>query len=429
MSNSPEMVPVNRIFLSLDNPRHEAFDTEAKAIEYLCEKENIYPLARDIATHHLNPLERFALIPVAGSKGAQNGSYYVAEGNRRLCAIKLLNDPDLAPAKFRQAFEKLSEKWTPIATVPVVVFENYELVRLWLDRIHSGAQGGIGRKEWNAEQKTRFSGGNKNRTAQALLDYAEAEKMISPDERNGKLTTFQRFLGNDVFREVLGLDQSIPGEVGRNRPKGEFDVLLKRFIRDLVKKEKVNSRMNKDQIIRYVRPLGSLPGVTSTRIETESLTNAPLNKPGQKPRHKKPRKPEKAKHVQYEEEISLALRELGNGKLESLYHSIITIDLADHCPLVSVGCWSFFETLTACAGRNDAASFFDFLSNQKLQSYGVSSKTSDLRNAIKRISDYGNSTKHHPQSAAFNGDQLNNDVITLKEVILKILKEVLNKGS
>jgi hypothetical protein len=45
----------------------------------------------------------------------------------------------------------------------------------------------------------------KNKAAQALLDCAEAEKMISAEERVGKLTTVQRFLGSDIFREVTFL--------------------------------------------------------------------------------------------------------------------------------------------------------------------------------------------------------------------------------
>src|ERR1700730_6460333 len=185
MADAPkyiEAVPVSRIFLGLSNPRHEPYNAEAKAIARLCNKENVYPLARDIVKHGLNPLERLALVALDKRKGTgANVSYYAAEGNRRLCALKLLNDPDLAPANLRKAFESLSEEWSsPITTVAGAVFDDIESVNLWLDRIHNGPQGGIGRKDWNAEQKQRFDGGSKNRSAQALLDYAETEKMITP---------------------------------------------------------------------------------------------------------------------------------------------------------------------------------------------------------------------------------------------------------
>src|SRR4051794_5770659 len=91
-----DAVAVGRIFLALENPRHEPFETEAQVIDYLCEKEDVYPLARDIAKHGLNPLERLALIELKKrQKGSGPANYYAAEGNRRICALKLLDDPEL----------------------------------------------------------------------------------------------------------------------------------------------------------------------------------------------------------------------------------------------------------------------------------------------------------------------------------------------
>lgn len=316
-----DAVPVGRIFLALENPRHEPFESEAQVIEYLCEKEDVYPLARDIQKHGLNPLERLALIPLKKRQGKDGPtSYYAAEGNRRVCALKLLLDPELAPARYRKPFAKLAETWTPIKTVQAAVFNDANDFELWLYRIHNGAQGGMGRRDWNADQKQRFSGSSKNRTALALLDYAQAAGMITPEERKGKLTTVQRFVGNDVFSEVLGLDRSNPEEIGRTRPKAEFDTLVKRFMRDLVDTDRVNSRMNKEEIWKYARPLGSVSGVTAARVETEPLTAAPTVKPTRRVR-KTPQRPEKAKHVQYDDQIFVALRDLGNEKLSSLYRS------------------------------------------------------------------------------------------------------------
>lgn len=45
------VVPVSRIFLYLDNPRHNPVQSETKAIQRLCEGEYILPLARDIVAH------------------------------------------------------------------------------------------------------------------------------------------------------------------------------------------------------------------------------------------------------------------------------------------------------------------------------------------------------------------------------------------
>lgn len=419
-----EMVPVGRIFLYLQNPRHEPFESEAKAIEYLCNKESVFPLARDIAKHGLNPLERFALLPIEKRKSDRStATYYAAEGNRRVCAIKLLNDPDLAPASLRKSFEKLAQEWTPIKSVSGVVFDALEDVRVWLDRVHAGLQGGVGRKEWNSEQKARFDGENKNRSAQQLLDYAEREKMITPAERARKLTTVQRFVSNDVFSEFLGIDQTDPDEISRTRPKSEFDILVKRFMRDLVEQKDVHSRMNKTAIIAYTRTLVSLAGVTARRMPAEALSVIPAAALPHRERRKTPKRPEKATHVEYQDEIFTALRSLGNRKLESLYHSITSIELDPHCPIIAVGAWSFFETLTSCAGRSATTNFEAFLNKGKLTAWGFQGETVSYRSALGRILEYGNTTKHHSHSATFNGDQLNNDITTLKDIILKCIEE------
>ena len=216
---------IGRIFLALHNPRFEPVETEAEAIERLVTKEDVVPLARDIVRHGLDPLQRFALTPIGKVRGGET-TYWVDEGNRRICALKLLADSDLAPPRHRKTFEKLATEWSPITNVSAVVFNDRDTLRLWLDRTHSGPQSGVGRKSWDAEQKQRFSGGTKNKLAQAVLDYAEAEKMITKEERQGKLTTAQRFLSPEAFQETLGLDQSDPDRLQRTRPKAEFDAML-----------------------------------------------------------------------------------------------------------------------------------------------------------------------------------------------------------
>ena len=134
------MIEVDRVFLDLGNPRHVPFEAEKDVIEYLRREEKVLPLAKDIVKHGLNPLEHFALIPDG------DNTYFSAEGNRRLCALKLLIDPDLAPADQRRRFDSASKGWSPIKRLSAVVFKDREEVKLWLDRIHAGFAKGRGRR-------------------------------------------------------------------------------------------------------------------------------------------------------------------------------------------------------------------------------------------------------------------------------------------
>lgn len=422
-----ERFPLGRVFLSLDNPRHERKTSEAQAIAALCAKEDVLPLARDIAKIGLNPLERFGLVAIKSKKrGNAPPTYHVFEGNRRMCALKLLNDPELAPPNLRKQFAKVADEATfSTSTVPVAIFDDELIVNLWLERIHNGPQGGIGRLPWRPEQKQRHYGGAKNRTAQALLDYAVDHGMLTAKDRDGKLTTVQRFVGNVIFREALGLDASGGEEFSRTRPKQEFDKLVKTFIGDLAGKVRVTSRMNSEEIKKYARSLVTTAGASNKRVEPEPLAT-PAN--GKKPKTKhKPVRHEKAVHIELEDEIWKALQTLKNGKLLSLYWSICSVELDPHAPLVAVGTWAFTETLTACAGRDPKTDFQAFLSNQKLRAYGLTGDLKAIRAAMGRIAEYGNTTKHHPVSATFNGDQMHNDMSTFKDVVLKCIEEAIAK--
>ena len=358
---SAKMVDFDRVFLDQHNPRHEPFDDQDAVIEFLCRDEQVLPLAKDIAKNGLNPLELFALIP--------DGAVYVsAEGNRRLCALKLLNDPDLAPPDQRREFERASSSWTPIQRLFAIVFNNRDEVRLWLDRIHAGFAEGRGRRQWNAEQKTRNSGYSKNDLAQAVLDAGEGRGFISASERKGRLSTVQRYLGNPHMRNALGLDVSDPDTVTTELQEGDFHIVFKRFMEDVTEKH-ITTRDNSPAIREYANKLRNLQGVSGERMEKHPIASSKVPSKSQGKRSaQRPKKPTKITHS---EELSNALGAISSYKLEKLYYSLCSVRLDAHTPLLSVGVWSFIETLTALEGRSGSVDFLSYLSNQKIHSLGA----------------------------------------------------------
>lgn len=420
-------IPLDRIFLHHENPRHEPYETQGQVIEYLCASEEVPQLARDIAHHGLSPLDQFGV--VLDHDDGNDSTYIAAEGNRRVCALKLLTDPELAPPERKKFFEKQAEVWTPITELPCVIFDDQDDLDLWLKRRHHGTASGIGQKPWNADQKARHSGsGSRNRTALAFLDYAESESLISADDRKRRITTVQRYLGNAVMRETMGLDAADPDDVKRNRSPEDFKLLSKRFIEDMLDDGKdVNSRQNKHSIEEYARNLSALPGQNRKRVDPEPIQPEPEN--SRRKRRSRPSKAKKPQRLRWESDIRDALKGLGNWKLENMYHSICDVPLQENTPLLAVGTWAFFETLTARAGRNQSTDFCTFLNTAKLTGYGLGRKqeTRALREALQRIQSYGNTTKHHDTAAAFNGDQLHNDVDLLKDLILKVIEDAIPK--
>ncbi|MEM9397191.1 MAG: hypothetical protein AAF991_06900 [Pseudomonadota bacterium] len=421
---SERTIPLDRIFLHHENPRHDPYETQSQVIEYLCGNEEAPQLARDIAQHGLSPLDRFGVVRDHEADGG-DATYIAAEGNRRLCALKLLTDSELAPPERKGYFEKQAEQWTPITDLPCVIFEDQDDLDLWLKWRHHGTAGGIGQKPWTADQKSRHSGaGSRNRIALAFLDYAEEDGLISAEDRRRRLTTVQRFLSNPVMREAIGLDTSDLDNVSRNRTAEDFKLLSEKFISDMLSPNpKVTSRRDRSYIEDYARDLSSLGGQSHKRIEAEPL--GPEPKKAKKQPRSKPGKSKPPQRLPYRSEVAHALKALGNWKLQSLYHSICDVSLQENTPLLAVGVWSFFETLTAAAGRKPETDFYSFLSVNRIAGYSLGNKqqTKPMRDAVQRILHFGNTTKHHDTAASFNGNQLHNDMDTLGALILKLIED------
>lgn len=418
-----EQIEVERIFLYEENPRHEPIESEPEIIEHLCKDEQVFNLARSISEAGTNPLAPLGVVQMTGS--SKKKTYQVWEGNRRVCAIKLLNDPDLAPAHLRKDFTRLASTYTPIKKINAVIFDDHDDLKFWMGITHNGAQAGVGRLDWDAQQKARHFGTNRNRVALAVLDAAEEMGLISKDERGGKLTTAQRYLNRSVVKEALGIDTSNPDNVAFNRPIEDLKKQLGKFIHDLKEGIRVNSRNNQAQIDQYGRSLARNPGLTGERIEPLSLATAAAASSARTKRKAKPKKLRKLTHLEFDRALATALEAIESGKLENLYNSICTVRI-EHTPLLTIGLWAFVESLTALAGRNPDTDFVAYFSNQKLAEHGFGSgkKLVPIRSALTRLQQNGNATKHHEIAASFDGKQLSNDLATITPLLIKTIESI-----
>lgn len=269
MTHSVEMINLSRIYLHNENPRHDPINNESEIISYLIANEGVKQLARHIAdAGNISPLERIGV--VAHSK--VNGAYVAAEGNRRICAIKLLADPDKADTEAnRKYFRNLRSKMVNrLSTVEAVVFEDMKTARPWISLRHEGEQEGAGTKRWNAEQIARFSaqeGNGKNANIQSylLMQYARRQRLL-PAEKIGALsiTTLTRFLSNRAFRAMLGLTDN--KTLAITVSPQEFDRAVTRFLLDSLSAESgVNSRTRVGDREGYAEKLRSEGDAPTTR--------------------------------------------------------------------------------------------------------------------------------------------------------------------
>ena len=273
---------LTQLVLDGENPRHDAIDDEPDIIAKLLAREKVVKLAQHIvAAGGLSPLERTAVMkhPKVADR------YIVLEGNRRICALKLLRDPARAPTpSTRRTFDSLRALATKLpATVEVVVYGSRELARPWISLRHEGEQGGAGTVTWKARQKARFNHAgaatSPNMQALQLLDYGRDGQILTEDEiAKISLTTITRYLSNPIVRDVLGLQNGRDLQI--NVPQDQFERVARRFLRDAIPTAPdeppapVNSRSDKDARIAYARSLKTEGVSPTTRTEAPALAVA-----------------------------------------------------------------------------------------------------------------------------------------------------------
>ncbi len=236
MTFEPKTIALSKIYLDPENPRHEALPDEQAIIHYLVAQEQVRKLAKNIAeAGSLSPLEPIAVIQHHKVKSG----YTVVEGNRRICSLKLLADPDKAGTENdRRHFSNLAKGMGKnISRVQAIVFETREAAMRWFSLRHRGAQEGAGTKTWDSEQIARFNlrtnSRDPNLQALLLIDYAKSQKLLSPEDINQlSITTLTRFLSTPIFRHHIGLANR--NDIKINVPDSEFNRALTRFLSDSI---------------------------------------------------------------------------------------------------------------------------------------------------------------------------------------------------
>lgn len=270
--HKPIEISLNKLHFDLANPRHDPTQDEAAALSMLVSKEKVVDLACHIAEHGASPLDVIAVIDLDGMPG----HYTVLEGNRRLGALKLLQDPSRASSSTAQRTIKGLQRGRNVRrTISAIWFPSREAARPWLEVRHQGEQNGIGTVKWKASQKARFDAqgtapSNPNRLALELIDYAKKRGLISEDDANRlAITTVTRYLGSPNVREALGLASHDTLMI--DFEQSEVDGAIRRFLHDALprddgSKSPAHSRSNKADRTAYARSLRGVGASPQTRL-------------------------------------------------------------------------------------------------------------------------------------------------------------------
>lgn len=416
---------VLKLLLNRENPRHTPKENQADIIEHLVVGEEVYNLARHLSQNGFNPLEVTAVFR------DDDGNLVVAEGNRRICAAQLINDPNKAPSTVRTRFRSLAaEARADVTKVMVREFPDYETARPWLQILHDGEQDGVGRRQWSPTQKSRATmRKSTDALAVALLDHAEAAGWITSGDRQGiLLSTVTRYLANPEVRAALGLASAATSpEIEAYGERTRFEATARRFLGD-IRSGALSSRSKSGDWRDYARKLEGEYGTVVPSASRWRPTDPPAKLVGDKA---KPAVHRSAKvrlatpdtsRIPLSKDVADALNALGSHKLSSLYRSLTALRLDEHPALLTIGAWVFLETLTAKHGRPDGTKFAAYLNNKVASGFGRLAWKSK-RIALEYIEDHGNVEKHDPSFSLLDASNLYNHFLTLDDLLAKLVSE------
>lgn len=173
-------------------------------------KRKLLVLAQDILESGLNPADLPFVMPLNDDRKR----YLVLEGNRRLAALKVLENPEpIAGAvdpKLLGEFRDLSKQYqsSPIESIRCVSVKNRSEARHWIKLRHTGQNEGAGIVPWSSDEATRFGvrGGDLEIHTQAL-DFLEKRADLSINERRKvKASSIKRVLGTPEVRQKCGIE-------------------------------------------------------------------------------------------------------------------------------------------------------------------------------------------------------------------------------
>jgi hypothetical protein len=193
-------------------------------------------------------------MPILASPNG-NKTYTVKDGNRRITALKLLNNPDRCPEpELTSKIAKIAETYKNYPSrVDLTVTDNEQaMIREVLSR-HQGEMGGAGQMDWSAYLRTLYLLNHGHtpeykRPGQYAL-WAEGEGIFVEDDF--PISSLQRFFGVENLR-LLGFDINSEDELSLNLPRETVRQMATKIVGDFGRGKSVNEVFTPEQAKSYI---------------------------------------------------------------------------------------------------------------------------------------------------------------------------------
>ncbi|MGB8169959.1 MAG: hypothetical protein WCF18_20820 [Chthoniobacteraceae bacterium] len=284
--------------------------SEREIIHELCLRGGIENLARKISEKGYLRNDRLVVF-------RENGKNIVYEGNRRLCALKLLTSPDLAPPSRHKTFRRLAEKARLPAKIAVEVVPSKFDAEVVMYSKHADA---VFTVNWKPVQQAAFIVAKLDQGAaiesvcndyglsrESVLDAiatvdlyrlsrlapltTEARALVDDPANFPYSTVYERLVQPKKSREALGVEITDGGLVIKSSEEAFLSVLAR--ILDDAAHERITTRVlnNEDAQLEYVAQLNFRPGggrFTAADAEAKRKESSPHESPAQQRTEAKP---------------------------------------------------------------------------------------------------------------------------------------------
>ena len=297
---------VDQLRLWNENPRLNPEEPHLTLADYAedltadpADKEDFFKLVSSIASDGFVPYD-----PVIVWKNEINQKFYVAEGNRRLVALKLLRNPEKAPKSIRSFIRKASAQinMTIIEKIPVNVAPSFEEAEWYINQRNSASSL---QRRWRRVQQQRWittlydkyygdvdkilsitkmiksevEGFIRILEIKDFVKLEEVKSLLTTDEFNSAnsykfpITILERFFSFAEVKEKWGIElEGTEVKIISNKSSfyKAFAALIKRIVND--DENKINTRLTAGDLEKL---LGELPTVIFDELieENNNLEN------------------------------------------------------------------------------------------------------------------------------------------------------------
>lgn len=279
MAETRSIAPAD-LLIDNENPRLIKPNTgQRDAQREIAKDQNrkLLALAKDIVAHGLNPSE----LPIVLALNDDRKRYTVLEGNRRLTALKALENPEWLVGAVDNtvllSMRQLSKDYqkAPLEHVVCMVVKKREEAEHWIKLRHTGENEGVGVVTWKSDQASRFGARTKGLEPHTqVLDFLEKRGDLTPESRaKVPATILKRILISNDVKEKVGIEVE-KGELRLRGAEQSVANALMYVINDITSKNGTKTKhvFTAKQRSDYAKKIPASVAVKLTKKKGEGVT-------------------------------------------------------------------------------------------------------------------------------------------------------------